>query len=518
MRDGLNAENFVKGDDEYFHFILLAKDAIGHKQIRELSTRAWMRSYSSNKMTRVPTYYSDLIEIIGKNPGHVIGSSACLGGRLPKYLLQWRAAADDTYYNKAVSWCNSMVKLFGKDHFYLELQPSFQEEQVFVNAELIKLSKTLDIPFTITCDAHYLDKDDAPLHKAFLNAQDGEREVDSFYATTYLMSDEEIRYYLEKAIGTENLEIAYANIQKIKNMCSDYTLKRDLVIPRLQWVEPRIIKNMQYWLSKVEYLNTFLHSEYKEDVLLAKLLMNKFEEDISYQTEETYQEVNECLKDTWISSEVNKARWSAYYLNLQKIVDTCWEAGSLVGCGRGSGVGFILLNMLGITQINPLREKTATKRWRFLNPERVSVMDVDIDVESCQRERVLRAFREKYGNNRVANVLTLGTEQSKSAILTAARGLGIDVDIARGLSAMIVADRGQTRTLAQTFYGDEEEGFLPNKTFRYEMEVKYPDLWKVAQRIEGLVVRVGVHAGGVIFVDEDFTETAALMRAPIKIF
>ena len=78
-RDGLDGQNFVKGSDKYFHFILLAKDAVGHEQIRELSTRAWMRSYTSGKMRRTPTYYQDLIEVIGKNPGHVIGSTACLG-------------------------------------------------------------------------------------------------------------------------------------------------------------------------------------------------------------------------------------------------------------------------------------------------------------------------------------------------------------------------------------------------------------------------------------------------------
>jgi DNA polymerase-3 subunit alpha len=87
-RDGLNKENFVKGEDEYYHFILLAVDDIGHKQIREISTRAWMRSYLTGKMRRVPTYYQDITDIIGANPGHVIGSTACLGGFLAKKLMQ----------------------------------------------------------------------------------------------------------------------------------------------------------------------------------------------------------------------------------------------------------------------------------------------------------------------------------------------------------------------------------------------------------------------------------------------
>ena len=123
-------------------------------------------------------------------------------------------------------------------------------------------------------------------------------------------------------------------------------------------------------------------------------------------------------------------------------------------------------------------------------------------------------MRKVYGDDRVANVATFGTEKSKSAILTACRGLGIDVDIAQYLASMIVADRGMLRTLDQTFYGDEENDWAPNKQFVYEMTENYPEVWQVAKKIEGLVCRLGEHAGGVIFVDEDFENSTALMRAP----
>ena len=328
------------------------------------------------------------------------------------------------------------------------------------------------------------------------------------------MSDQEVREYMEEAVGAEVLETAYKNIEDILDKCEDYSLKKSLVIPKLQWVESKPIANEAMWLNFIPMLNKFKESEYKEDNLLAEVIMNKLEEDETYRNNETFKEIDECLTYTWVSSEKNNARWSAYFLNLQKIVETCWDAGSLVGCGRGSGVGFILLNILGITQINPLREKTATFKWRFLNPDRVSVLDVDVDIESTKREQVLTHLREVYGEDRVANVLTLGTEQSKSAIQTAARGLGIDVDIARYLSSMIEADRGKTRTLAQTFYGDPDNDIRPNKQFVYEMTNNYPELWRVAQKIEGLICRTGIHAGGVIFVDEPFTESTALMRAP----
>ena len=107
-RDGLDNTNFKPGEDYYYHFILLAKDAIGHRQIRELSTRAWKRSFSYKNMTRVPTYYQDLINIIKAEPGHVIGSTACIGGFLPKKILQYKATKDYDLKNKSINWCKLM--------------------------------------------------------------------------------------------------------------------------------------------------------------------------------------------------------------------------------------------------------------------------------------------------------------------------------------------------------------------------------------------------------------------------
>ena len=103
--------------------------------------------------------------------------------------------------------------------------------------------------------------------------------------------------------------------------------------------------------------------------------MNKLESDPRLQTEDSYKEINNNLEATWISSEVNKTHWSAYFLNLQRNIEVCWEAGTLVGPGRGSGVGFYILYLLDIIQINPMWETTSTYQWRFLNPERVSVLD-----------------------------------------------------------------------------------------------------------------------------------------------
>lgn len=513
VRNGLNADNYNKDFDRYYHFCLYAKDKIGHQQIREISTRAWTRSYMARGMRRVPTYYQDLFEVIAANPGHVIASSACLGGALPTQLLKYHQTKDDVLYEKILRWIEQIKGIFGEGNFFLELQPSESHEQTYVNRQLIKLSNELNVPYIITTDSHYLKKEDAAIHEAFLNSQNGDREVKSFYATTYMMDTEELESHLD--LTEEELQVAYDNIRLIKDSCEDYDLTKPLKIPKLKWKDlGGYTIDKEHWASQIPYLGTFWESDFDGDRRLADAIVLKLESDERLRTKEIFEEINDNLRIVKISSDTNKTHWSAYFLNLQNIIELVWEAGSLVGAGRGSGVGFLLLYLLDITQINPLWEDTKTYSFRFLNPERVSVLDIDFDSEGGRRQDILNKFRTAYGADRVSGVATFGTEKSKSAISTAARGLGIDVDIAQYLSSMIVADRGQLRTLKQTFYGDKEAGFAPNKQFVYEMTENYPEVWEVAQKIEGLVSRVGSHAGGVIFKDEPFTESVSLMRTP----
>ncbi len=513
-RNGLTAKNYDKTKDRYFHFILLAKDLEGYKQICELSTRAWQRSYMSRRQRRRPTYYQDLKDIVKPRKGHLIASSACLGSQLDKFLLQYMDTGDIEYYNTARKWCEYIEDIFGAGNFFLELQPSNSKEQIFVNKQLLKLSEDLGIDYIITTDSHYGRPEDASIHEAFLNAQDGDREVKSFYATTYMMSDEEIRSFFPY-MSNEQIEAAYSTIRYIKDRCEDFSILKPLKIPSLPWREFPMYdpQRVGEYFAKMPALEKFLNSPHKSDKELVRALIDGVERHEDLQNEEAYKALNECLEMTWESSQVNKAQWSAYFLNLQKIIDECWNAGTLVMPARGSGMGFVLLYALDIIQINCLREKTKTYPWRFLNPARVSVLDIDVDIEGCRRAQTLEHLRKVYGQNRVSNVATFKTEKSKSAIQTAARGLGIDVDEASYISNLIPSERGAVYTLKQTYYGDEENGIAPTQAFITEIN-KYPKLWEVASKIEGLICGQGIHAGGVVFTDEDFTESSALMRAP----
>ena len=513
-RNGLTAKNYDSSRDRYFHFILLAKDIEGYKQICELSTRAWQRSYMSRRQRRRPTYYQDLKDIVKPNQGHLIASSACLGSQLDRFLLQYMDTEDEEYYKTAKRWCQYIVDIFGEGNFYLELQPSNNIEQIFVNKCLIMIAEELKLPYIITTDSHYGRPEDAPIHEAFLNAQDGDRETKTFYATTYMMKDEEIRSFFSY-LTEEQIEAAYASIREIKDKCEDFSILKPLKIPSLPWRSfPTVTEvEKEYYFDKMPALKKFYESEYKADNYLVVALIDGINRHHDLQEDTAYKALNECLEMTWESSQVNKAQWSAYFLNLQHIIDECWNAGTIVLPARGSGMGFVLLYALDIIQINCLREKTKTYPWRFLNPARVSVLDIDVDIEGVRRAQTLEHLRKVYGENRVSNVATFKTEKSKSAIQTAARGLGIDVDEASYISNLIPSERGAVYTLKQTYYGDEENGIAPTQSFVNEIN-KYPKLWEVASKIEGLICGQGIHAGGVVFTDEDFTESSALMRAP----
>ena len=195
-RNGLNGESYQKGE-KFPHFILLAKDAEGHKQLRELSTRAWKHSFTMF-MTRVPTYYQDIEEVISKNPEHIIASSACIGGWLG--ICKMNGMEEEA--RRFIKWCKGIFK----DDFYLELQPARYQEQIDYNKWLLFLAKDTDTKCIITTDSHYLKAEDREVHSSFLNSKDGDRETAEFYQYTYMMSADEIRELTNDYISEETLQ------------------------------------------------------------------------------------------------------------------------------------------------------------------------------------------------------------------------------------------------------------------------------------------------------------------------
>ena len=507
-------------DYQFWHFILLSKDLIGHKQMRELSTRAWVDNSLVYVNIRTPTYYDDLFEVVETDRGHLMASTACLGGFAPKLIL--RAYGDNPSnpdYSAVIKWLKRMDKCFGHGNFFLELQPSKNEEQIIVNKALIKLSEELDIPYIITTDAHYLRKEDRPIHEAFLKSDDDsskQREVGEFYATTYVMSENEIHSYMDESLGYDVVQKGIDNPKIVADQVEESTLKPDLEIPYvpddLSGPDPVLIAK---YSAGMPLLKTFAESPHDSDRHLAREIVRRIEKDSDeLANQKTYDAIQTCLNVIKVTSDKMHTQWSGYLLQTRKFVDAIWESGSLCGPSRGSGGGFILLYILGITQINPLREETPLYYWRFLHEYRASVLDVDIDCEGNKRNLIIQNLQNKYGGyRRVCKVQTLSTIQAKKAIQTAARGVGLPPEEAQFLSSYISQERGIQYSLKQTYYGDEENGLAPNKEFVNLMNSdKYKQLWEVAQNIEGLISGVGQHAGGVILSPSDMVNYTALMK------
>lgn len=521
--------------DKHYHFILLAKDAVGHKQLRILSSLAWMNMYETKKMERVDTLKSDLERIICADPGHVIGSSACIGGELGSRILSLTVAektgdkeAAQKEHNKIVEfmlWCK---KIFGDD-FYVECQPGVSKEQILVNKRLVNISQAFDVKLVCSSDAHYLTKEDRYVHKSYLQSKEGEREVDAFYQDAYLHTNEEmIEKFALSSFDKNFVESMFDHTMEIYGKIENYSLFHAQKIPRVEVQDYDKIFTFEY-PNYPEITRLFSSDDKIErnwinqciDKMRALDLLN-----------DTYlSRLNEEAKVKRIIGEKLGTNIFAYPITLQYYINKFWELGSTVGAGRGSSCSGLNHYLLEVTQLDPI--KWNLPFWRYLNEDRAELPDIDVDLAPSKRPMIVdyikkergkhfyegidEIFRENLGATYVA---TFGTETAKSAIATACRGYrsedcpdGIDNDVGLYLSSLIPVERGEVWTLKEVYLGNEEKGRKPVPAFIQEVN-QYPGLMEVALGIEKCISRRGLHASGVIFYDEDPFEFSAFMRSP----
>jgi len=509
-REGLNSENYEKGE-KFFHVLLLAKDAEGHEQLRKLSSRAWSRSFIRGVM-RTPTYGSDLKEVIGSNPGHLITTTACLGGVTGSLFISYGAAALDDIS----AHLEKMQGLFGKDNFFIEVQPSMDEQQIAYNKFMVE-NFWGKYPFVFTTDAHFLNEEDKELHAQFLSsASNGDRDAENFYASAFVMTVEQIFERLNY-LGEDKLEEMRLNTIRIADSVQTYDLKHAQAVPA---VPVQITAQIQDNLNKLKlqipaqyaYIHNYLNAKETQDLFFIYKIFEGFVEKINNFNEEYLQRFNDELEQVWETSITIKQPLSKYFVTMAKMIDIIWNEGdSLLGVSRGSAAGFLLNYCLGITQLDPLRQELIMPYWRFIHKDRPELPDIDIDTEGSKRTKVFNKVKEYFKSigGDVINVCTFGTEKSKSAIRTAGRALNIDDDVVSFIISLIPNERGFDWTLDQCMYGDEDHKAIPK--FQDEMG-REKSLWKLAYSIEGLITRLGVHASGVIAFNEDFTKHNSLMK------
>lgn len=473
-----------------------------------------------------------------KYKGHIIATTACIGGELSTNLLGLALArkaqdkeAEREYYNKACIFVNFCIDTFGKDDFYIECAPSPKEDQVLVNKQLLNVAHAFNLKMVVGTDAHYLKKEDRFVHKAFLNSKDGEREVDEFYEYSYMQSPEEVRDHLSASMSDRDIDWIFENSLEVKEKIDFYSLEKHQHIPEVKVIDYKKQGYLEYFGGSFDGYNDQLDEFYNKYPILVEL----FDSD---NIQERYW-VNQCfealidkgigLKEEYISRLNEEARIKkvigekletcmfAYPNTLQHYIDLFWRCGSTVGAGRGSACSGLNHYLLGVTQLDPI--EWGLPFWRYLNDERVELGDIDLDLAPSKLPKIFEEIRKERGEFGIVQVCTFGTEATKSAVLTACRGYrsedypeGIDVDDARYISSLIPQERGFLWDLHDMIYGNPDKGRKPQTQFVNAVNV-YPGLLEIMQGIEGLISRRGIHASGVILFDENIFDEAALMRA-----
>lgn len=540
---GLSNEIYLvdeRPSDNHYHYVLTPIDEIGYHQIRELSTLAWLYSYEK-KGLRVDTLKSDLETIVMREPGHLIGSSACIGGELGKCILGLTdaekigdKATAEKYHSQIVNFILWNKKVFG-DNFYLEVQPGISKEQQIVNRRILSIANCFDLKMIPTSDTHYLRPEDRYVHKAFLNSEDsekkGQREVDAFYQDAFLHTNEEmIEKFAVSGFDKLFVEKMFENSMEIYDKITVFNLHHSQQIPHIEVpVFPKQAPPAE--LEKYPTLSSMYMSEDSINRYWINTCINKLKE-INKFNEIYLNELEEEAEVKKIVGDRLNTNMYAYPICLAHYIDMIWESGSSVGVGRGSACSALNHYLLGITQLDPVEWDFPF--FRYMNRDTDGLGDIDIDVCPSKVQTIIENIRKERGqkfNSSITDpyvrnllgatyVCTFGSESSKSAILTAARGYrsedypeGIDNDIAQYLSSLVPVERGFTWSISDVYYGNPDKGRKAIDVFKNEID-SYPGLLEIILGIEGCISRRGRHASGVLFNNEDPFEFNAYMVTP----
>ena len=511
---------------KYYHFILIAKDKIGYRALKQMSSIAWYNIYTDRRMERVPILYSEVAEVMKECKGHVIATTACIGGYLGSEIMLMEECEDvddwknaEEHYNNIIFFLDWAIQTFGRENFYLEVSPAKNGEQKLVNNRIQRLAKKFELNVCIGSDSHYMRPEDRWVHKAYLNSKGGEREVDAFYESTYLMSPDECRDLLRLSFDDESfIDELFESSMRMKNSIQFFSLEKHQSIPEVEVKDyPKVVyveDEKKHPTIKELYMSDNIQERYWVNQCMDKL------EELNLLSDERYiDRLEEEARIKKVIGEKLETCMFAYPNTLQHYIDLFWECGSTVGAGRGSACSGLNHYLLGITQLDPIEWDLPF--WRYLNDERVELGDIDIDLAPSKLKRIFTEIRKERGELGLVQVCTFGTEGTKSAILTACRGYrsdeypeGIDVDEAQYLSSLVPVERGFLWSLNDLIHGNPSKDRKPQTQF-INAAKQYPGLIDIIAGIEGLICRRGSHASGVILFDEKtIFDTAAIMRTP----
>jgi len=451
-------------DKDNYHLTLLAKNLVGYKNLLKLVSLAHLEGF----------YYKPRVdfELLEKYRDGIIALSGCLSSEISSSILNYD-------FNEAEMLLRKYVKIFDKN-FYIEIQrfPKIKENE-FVVEELIKLSRKFGLPLVATNDVHYLNKEDAYAQEILLCIQT-QRVIFEKNRPLSMINNPE--YYFKTPDEMKGLFLdlpeAIDNTLKIASECN-------LEIPYGKWILPKFKTP---------------NNETPEDYL-KKLVYQKINRVQGYNKDIVKKRVDYEL------SVIVKKGYATYFLIVSDFVNWAKNSGIGVGPGRGSVAGSLVAYILGITDINPLDHSLPFER--FLNPERPTPPDVDVDFADIRRDEVLDYVSQKYGCSHVAQIITFGTMEARLAVRDVARALGMTYSQGDRIAKMIPPPhQGFAMTIDQALSESQQ------LKFAYDNEEDTRKVLDIARKIEGLPRHSSVHAAGVVIADMPLTEYVPLQKDP----
>lgn len=443
-------------DDKKYHLVLLAKNNIGYKNLIKISTVANFEGF----------YYKPRIdrETLRKYSEGIIALSACLSGEIPRAILS-------RDFEKAEALIQEYKEIFG-ENFYLEIEhrPNIKIADT-VNKKLVEYSEKFGVPLVATYDSHYLEKDDAQAQDTLVAVQTGPKLGEGDRIT---MAQDDFSFKTPEEIYETfpYPKSALENTQKIADMC-----------------------DVHIELGKIQLPHYDVPAGQTSDDFLKNICL----EGIPSRYENATEEVMTRLE--YELSVIKKTGFATYFLIVADFVNWAKNQGIMVGPGRGSAAGSLVSYLTKITNIDPLKYELLFER--FLNPERISMPDIDLDFADTRRDEVLDYVTKKYGQDHVSQIITFGTMAARAAVRDAGRAIGIAYDYCDKLAKLIPFGASLSEAMANVAELKE----------MYESENEAKIIIDAARKLEGISRHASTHACAVVISKDPLPETVPLQYA-----
>jgi len=444
-------------DDKRYHLVLLAKNEEGYKNLVQLVTKAHLEGF----------YYKPRIDdkLLAKHSKGLIAMTACLAGRIPRLIVAKKFEAAEKLAQK-------YQEIFGKDNFYLELQhhPNIREQKI-VNDELISISKKYGIPLVATNDTHYLKPEDTEAQDILMLINTGANPNDP-ERITIKSDDFSLRSSKEMEEAFKHVPEAIKNTQKIADVCN---FKFELGKTKLPYFEVP---------------NGKTPDEYLEE-LCKQGLKRRFKDNLN-------KEITDRLN--YELSVIKQTGFASYFLIVQDFVNWAKSQRIVVGPGRGSAAGSLVSYLLNITNVDPIKHNLLFER--FLSGSRISLPDIDLDFTDRRRDEVIDYVAQKYGRDKVAQIITFGTMAARAAIRDVGRALSYTYNYCDQIAKMIPLG----------FTLDETSKRVSEFKNIYEADEQAKRLIDLAKKLEGVARHASTHACGVVMSDQPLSNLIPLQH------